>query len=240
MSTASPANPLDRATVTKDAIGDCAPATSGCGCGVGCGPCGVQPWEGGIATLEATLVDGTGGITVIFMGRRKIAGVRLGAWMEVEGMVLESRGKLAITEPRVLPAPPDPEGTHLGLRVEGRPERRVQCASGHAHGLAPSTATGSTAGRRWEQGQHEHEGDRGQPQRVLEHPAHAPRRPAGVDQVDPHVGQARRGDRRASSAARMTRRRFRPSSTSTPMAGQHPRRSGGTMRWVSRGSPAGR
>ena len=67
----------------------------------------VQPWEGGIATLEATLVDGTGGITVIFMGRRRIAGVRLGAWMEVEGMVLESRGKLAIMNPEyvLLPEP---------------------------------------------------------------------------------------------------------------------------------------
>ena len=65
----------------------------------------VQPWEGGIATLEATLVDGTGGITVIFMGRRKIAGVRLGAWMEVEGMVLESRGKLAIMNPEYVLIP---------------------------------------------------------------------------------------------------------------------------------------
>jgi hypothetical protein len=59
----------------------------------------IQPWEGGVATLEATLVDGTGGITVIFMGRRRIAGLRLGEWMEVEGMVLESRGKLAIMNP---------------------------------------------------------------------------------------------------------------------------------------------
>ena len=65
----------------------------------------VQPWEGGIATLEATLVDGTGGLTVIFMGRRKIAGVRLGAWMEVEGMVLESRGKLAIMNPEYVLLP---------------------------------------------------------------------------------------------------------------------------------------
>ena len=67
----------------------------------------IQPWEGGVATLEATLVDDTGGITVIFMGRRRIAGVRLGAWMEVEGMVLESRGKLAIMNPEyvLLPEP---------------------------------------------------------------------------------------------------------------------------------------
>ena len=38
----------------------------------------VQPWEGGVATLEATLVDDTGGITVIFMGRQQIAGLREG------------------------------------------------------------------------------------------------------------------------------------------------------------------
>jgi len=67
----------------------------------------IQPWEGGVATLEATLVDDTGGITVIFMGRRRIAGLRLAAWMEVEGMILESRGNLAIMNPEyaLLPAP---------------------------------------------------------------------------------------------------------------------------------------
>lgn len=67
----------------------------------------VQPWEGGVATLECTLVDDTGGLVVIFMGRRKLGGVKLGAHMEVEGMVLESRGKLAIMNPAytLLPAP---------------------------------------------------------------------------------------------------------------------------------------
>ena len=38
----------------------------------------VQPWEGGVATLECTLVDETGGLVVIFMGRRRIGGVTLG------------------------------------------------------------------------------------------------------------------------------------------------------------------
>jgi DNA/RNA endonuclease YhcR with UshA esterase domain len=59
----------------------------------------VQPWEGGVATLECTLVDETGGLTVIFMGRRQIAGVHVGGHMEVEGMVLEHRGMLAIMNP---------------------------------------------------------------------------------------------------------------------------------------------
>jgi hypothetical protein len=59
----------------------------------------VQPWEGGVATLECTLVDGTGGLVVIFMGRRRIGGVELGRCMEVEGMVIENRGQLAIMNP---------------------------------------------------------------------------------------------------------------------------------------------
>ncbi len=59
----------------------------------------VQPWEGGVATLECTLVDATGGITVIFMGRQRIGGVRLGAQLEVEGTIIESRGQLAIMNP---------------------------------------------------------------------------------------------------------------------------------------------
>ena len=59
----------------------------------------VQPWEGGVVTLECTLVDETGGLTVSFMGRRRIAGVRVGCHMEVEGMAIEHRGMLAIMNP---------------------------------------------------------------------------------------------------------------------------------------------
>ncbi len=59
----------------------------------------VQPWEGGVATLECTLVDETGGITVIFMGRQHIGGVSLGARLSVEGTVIESRGHLALMNP---------------------------------------------------------------------------------------------------------------------------------------------
>jgi hypothetical protein len=72
----------------------------------------VQPWEGALATLEATLVDDTGGITVIFLGRQRIGGVGLGARMEVEGRVIESRGKLAILNPEytLLPVTSEPAG----------------------------------------------------------------------------------------------------------------------------------
>ncbi len=59
----------------------------------------VQPWEGGVATLECTIVDDTGGLVIIFMGRRRIGGVALGAHMEVEGMVIENRGRLAVMNP---------------------------------------------------------------------------------------------------------------------------------------------
>jgi len=73
----------------------------------------VQPWDGGVATLEATLVDDTGGITVIFIGRQRIAGLRLGAWVEAEGTVIESRGQLALMNPEytLLPDQPAPAGT---------------------------------------------------------------------------------------------------------------------------------
>ncbi len=59
----------------------------------------VQPWEGGVATLEVTVVDETGGLVAIFMGRQQLGGVRLGANVELEGMVVESRGQLAIMNP---------------------------------------------------------------------------------------------------------------------------------------------
>jgi len=67
----------------------------------------VQPWEGGVATLECTLVDDTGGLVVIFMGRRRIGGVKLGAAMEIEGMVIENRGRLAVMNPAYTLLPAD-------------------------------------------------------------------------------------------------------------------------------------
>lgn len=65
----------------------------------------VQPWAE-IASLELTLGDDTGGLTVVFLGRRQIAGVGLGAHLVVEGMVTAVRGRLAIMNPayQLLPA----------------------------------------------------------------------------------------------------------------------------------------
>ncbi len=59
----------------------------------------VQPWAEKIASLEITLADSTGGLTVVFLGRRNIGGVGLGAHMVVEGMVTEVRHRLTIINP---------------------------------------------------------------------------------------------------------------------------------------------
>ena len=58
----------------------------------------VQPWAD-VASLECTLVDETGGITVVFLGRRKISGVHPGTIMRVEGVSGSHRGKLAMLNP---------------------------------------------------------------------------------------------------------------------------------------------
>ncbi|MGH9165082.1 MAG: hypothetical protein ACRDZW_06160 [Acidimicrobiales bacterium] len=58
----------------------------------------VQPWAD-VAALECTLVDDTGGITVVFLGRRQIAGVHPGARMRVEGVAGSHHHKLAMLNP---------------------------------------------------------------------------------------------------------------------------------------------
>jgi RecG-like helicase len=58
----------------------------------------IQPWAD-VASLECTLVDETGGITVVFLGRRKIAGVHPGTIMRVTGMAGSHHGKLALMNP---------------------------------------------------------------------------------------------------------------------------------------------
>lgn len=68
----------------------------------------VQPWADSVATLELTLVDDTGGLTIVFLGRRQIGGIRLGTHLVAEGTVVESRGRLAMMNPRYLLLPHDP------------------------------------------------------------------------------------------------------------------------------------
>jgi len=59
----------------------------------------IQPWAEQIASLELTLADSTGGLTVVFMGRRTLGGVRLGTHLVVDGMASESHGLLTILNP---------------------------------------------------------------------------------------------------------------------------------------------
>jgi hypothetical protein len=58
----------------------------------------VQPW-GGVPTLECTLYDESGGLVVVFLGRRSVAGIVPGRWMVVEGMVGSHHGLLAVLNP---------------------------------------------------------------------------------------------------------------------------------------------
>jgi RecG-like helicase len=58
----------------------------------------VRPWADS-PTLEVVLVDDTAGITVVFLARRRIGGVRPGTVMSVEGMVGAHERRLAILNP---------------------------------------------------------------------------------------------------------------------------------------------
>jgi RecG-like helicase len=58
----------------------------------------VQPFAG-VPTLECTVYDDTGGLAVVFLGRREIPGIRPGSTLVAEGMVSEHQGRLAILNP---------------------------------------------------------------------------------------------------------------------------------------------
>ena len=59
----------------------------------------MQPWADQVASLELTLADETGGITVVFLGRRTLGGVHLGTHLIVEGMTSEHHRLLTILNP---------------------------------------------------------------------------------------------------------------------------------------------
>ena len=59
----------------------------------------VQPWADQVASLELTLADGTGGITVVFLGRRKLGGIDLGTHLVAEGTTSEHHGLLTMLNP---------------------------------------------------------------------------------------------------------------------------------------------
>jgi hypothetical protein len=60
----------------------------------------VQPWAE-VGTLECVVIDDTGGVLLVFLGRRSIPGLELGRLLEAEGTVGEARGYLSILNPKI-------------------------------------------------------------------------------------------------------------------------------------------
>jgi len=60
----------------------------------------VLPMEGKEA-LQALISDGTGEVTIVFMGRRGIGGLSLGKRVVVEGVLGEHRGDVRMVNPRL-------------------------------------------------------------------------------------------------------------------------------------------
>jgi hypothetical protein len=54
----------------------------------------------GTPTLEASLYDGSGAVTLVWLGRRRIAGIRPGAGLVVRGRVSCQDGQRVIYNPR--------------------------------------------------------------------------------------------------------------------------------------------
>jgi RecG-like helicase len=60
----------------------------------------VLPMQGKEA-LQALVSDGTGEVTIVFMGRRGIGGLSLGTRVVVEGVLGEHRGEVRAVNPRL-------------------------------------------------------------------------------------------------------------------------------------------
>lgn len=56
-------------------------------------PRGVNRW------LEAVISDGTGEVTLVFMGRRLVRGIEAGRVLEVNGPISELAGRLTVYNP---------------------------------------------------------------------------------------------------------------------------------------------
>jgi len=52
-----------------------------------------------VPTLECIVQDGTGSIAVVFLGRRHVPGIEVGARIVAEGVVGEYHGRPAILNP---------------------------------------------------------------------------------------------------------------------------------------------
>lgn len=53
----------------------------------------------GAASLEASVQDGHGSLTVVFLGRRKIPGLEPGRRVRLEGVVADARGQRVMFNP---------------------------------------------------------------------------------------------------------------------------------------------
>ena len=58
----------------------------------------ITPWAD-VPSLECTLVDESGGLTAVFLGRRRLAGVHPGTVVRVHGVAGAHHGKLALMNP---------------------------------------------------------------------------------------------------------------------------------------------
>lgn len=58
----------------------------------------VQP-SGGVPTLECVISDSTGSMSIVFLGRRQVAGLEIGRRVVAHGMVGNHNGRLAILNP---------------------------------------------------------------------------------------------------------------------------------------------
>ena len=56
--------------------------------------------RGGVPALEAELDDGTGVLTVIWLGRRRISGIAPGRSLQVEGRIGRQDGERVLYNPR--------------------------------------------------------------------------------------------------------------------------------------------
>jgi hypothetical protein len=56
--------------------------------------------RGGVPALEAELFDGTGVITIVWLGRRRIAGIGPGRAMEIQGRIGAHAGVRIMYNPR--------------------------------------------------------------------------------------------------------------------------------------------
>ena len=73
----------------------------------------VQPW-GGAPTLEATLRDASGELTLVFLGRRQIGGIIPGTMLTANGVIGLHQNRVSMLNPeyRLLSVPHAPPKQH--------------------------------------------------------------------------------------------------------------------------------